>query len=71
VECGPSFAFVDVLRWLAKELADGVPQSSLRLYFELLDAVMAAALRDKVTQDNPCDGIKLSQVFRGLSSAPK
>jgi hypothetical protein len=45
--------------------------ASLRLYFELLDAVMAAALRDKVTQDNPCDGIKLSQVFRGLSSAPK
>ncbi|MFC3384894.1 tyrosine-type recombinase/integrase [Couchioplanes azureus] len=32
---------------------------------------MAAAVRDKVIEDNPCDGIKLSQVFRGLSRAPK
>jgi integrase len=61
----------DVLLWLAQRLADGTAPSSLRLYFELFDAVMAAAVRDKVLTDNPCAGIKLSQVFRGLSRAPK
>ncbi|MEV4278675.1 tyrosine-type recombinase/integrase [Actinoplanes xinjiangensis] len=61
----------DVLLWLAQRLADGTASSSVRLYFELFDAVMAAAVRDKVREDNPCDGIKLSQVFRGLSRAPK
>lgn len=61
----------DVLLWLAQRLADGTAQSSVRLYFELFDAVMAAAIRDKVISDNPCDRIKLSQVFRGLTRAPK
>jgi integrase len=32
---------------------------------------MSAAVRDKVIPDNPCDGVKLSQVFKGLSRAPK
>jgi hypothetical protein len=45
----------------------GVAQSSLRLYFELFDAVMAGAVTDKASLHNPCDGIKLSQLFRGLS----
>jgi integrase len=66
-----SITETDVLRWMARELADGTPQSTLRLYFELLAAILAAAVRDKVIEDNPCDAIKLSQVFRGLSRAPK
>lgn len=61
----------DVLLWLAQRLAAGTAQSSLRLYFELLDTIMAAAVTDKVIPDNPCAGIRLSQVFRGLSRAPK
>jgi integrase len=61
----------DVLLWLAQRLAAGIPQSSLRLYFELFDAVMSGAVTDKAIPDNPCDGIKLSQVFRGLTRAPK
>jgi integrase len=66
-----SITQTDVLMWLAERLAAGIAQSSLRLYFELFDAVMSSAVRDKVITDNPCDGIKLSQVFRGLSRAPK
>ena len=49
----------DVLLWLAQELAAAVPPSSLRLYFELFDTIMAAAVTDKVIPDNPCDGIRL------------
>jgi integrase len=60
-----------VLSWLTRRLAAGAAESSLRIHFALLDAVMAAAVKDKVIPDNPCDGIKLSQVFRGLSAAPK
>jgi hypothetical protein len=66
-----SITQTDVLLWLSRCLADGRPTSSLRLYFELLDAILAAAVRDKAIDDNPCDGIKLSQVFRGLTRAPK
>ena len=66
-----SITQTDVLLWLAHRLGAGIPQSSLRLYFELFDTIMAAAVTDKVIPDNPCDGIKLSQVFRGLSRAPK
>jgi len=66
-----SITQTDVLLWLAQRLGSGVPQSSMRLYFELLDAVMAGAVTDKIIPDNPCAGIKLSQVFRGLTRAPK
>jgi integrase len=66
-----SITRTDVLLWLAQRLAAGVAQSSLRLYFELLDAVLSGAVTDKVIPDNPCDGIKLSQVFRGVSRVPK
>ncbi|GAB3148531.1 site-specific integrase [Micromonospora sonneratiae] len=52
-------------------LDEGTPKSSLKLYFELLDAVLGAAVTDKLIPDNPCDGVKLSQVLRGLSRAPK
>jgi integrase len=66
-----SITQTDVLLWLAERLGDGMAASSLRLYFELFDAVMSGAATDKIVPDNPCDGIKLSQVFRGLSRAPK
>jgi integrase len=66
-----SITQTDVLLWLAQRLAAGAEQSSLRLYFELFDAVMAGAVTDKAIEDNPCDGIKLSQVFRGLTRAPQ
>ncbi|MFC4018488.1 hypothetical protein ACFOW4_11115 [Micromonospora sp. GCM10011542] len=38
-----SITQTDVLLWLAQRLGAGVPQSSLRLYFELFDAIMGAA----------------------------
>ena len=60
-----------VLEWLSRRLGDGTPKSSLKLYFELLDAVMSAAVTDKLIPDNPCDGVKLAQVLRGLTRAPK
>ena len=60
-----------VLEWLTQRLDEGTPKSSLKLYFELLDAVLNAAVTDKVLPDNPCDGVKLAQVLRGLSRAPK
>ncbi|HEY8533767.1 MAG TPA: hypothetical protein VIL44_07845, partial [Micromonospora sp.] len=55
--CGP----------LAGRLDEGTPRSSLKLYFELLDTVMAAATADRIIPSNPCDGVKLAQVLRGLS----
>jgi integrase len=66
-----SITLTGVLEWLTGRLADNTPKSSLKLYFELLDAVMAAAVTDKVIPENPCDGVKLAQVLRGLSRAPK
>lgn len=60
-----------VLEWLTRRLAGETPKTSLRLYFELLDAVMAAAATDRVIAHNPCDGVKLAQILRGLSCAPK
>ncbi|MFC7547164.1 tyrosine-type recombinase/integrase [Plantactinospora sp. GCM10030261] len=60
-----------VMEWLSRRLAEDTPKSSLKLYFELLDAVMSAAVTDKVIPDNPCDGVKLAQVLRGLSRTPK
>ncbi|WBB65762.1 site-specific integrase [Micromonospora sp. WMMD812] len=60
-----------VLEWLTRRLDEGTARSSLKLYFELLDTVLNAAVTDKVIADNPCDGVKLAQVLRGLSRAPK
>jgi integrase len=48
-----------------------MPQASLKLYFELLDAVLGAAVIDKAAPDNPCDGVRLAKVLRGVSRAPK
>jgi integrase len=66
-----SITLTSVLEWLSLRLSDGTPKSSLKLYFQLLDVVMAAAVTDKVIPENPCDGVKLSQILRGLSRAPK
>ncbi len=66
-----AITLTSVLEWLSRKLADGTPKSTLKLYFELLDAVLAAAVTDKVIPDNPCDGVKLSQILRGLSPVPK
>ncbi|MGC4765008.1 site-specific integrase [Micromonospora sp. DT46] len=60
-----------VLEWLTRRLDEGTPKSSLKLYFELLDAVLNAAVTDKIIADNPCDGVRLSQVLRGMSRVPK
>jgi integrase len=66
-----AITLTSVLEWIAGRLADDTPKSTLRLYFELLDSVMGAAAADKVIPDNPCGGVKLSQILRGLSRAPK
>jgi integrase len=60
-----------VLEWLTLRLVENTPPSSLKLYFELLDTVLAAAVVDKVATENPCDGVKLSQILRGLNKTPK
>jgi integrase len=66
-----AITLTSVLEWLSRKLADGTPKLTLKLYFELLDTVLAAAVTDKVIPDNPCDGVKLSQILRGLSPVPK
>jgi integrase len=66
-----AITLTSVLEWLTIRLADDTPKSSLRLYFELLDAVLAAAVTDRAIPENPCAGVKLAQVLRGLSRAPK
>jgi len=60
-----------VLEWLSLRLAADTPKSSLKLYFELLDSVFTAAATDRILGANPCDGVKLAQILRGLSRAPK
>ncbi|ROO52497.1 phage integrase family protein [Micromonospora sp. Llam0] len=66
-----SIRLTSVLEWLTRRLSEDTPGSTLRLYFELLDAVLAAAVADKLIPDNPCDGVKLAQVLRGVSRVPK
>jgi integrase len=66
-----SITLTDVLAWLSKRIADGTPKSTLNLYFDLLKTIMNAAVIDKVIPDNPCNGVNLSQILRGLSRAPK
>jgi hypothetical protein len=53
----------DVLLWLARELAAGVPQSSLRLYFELFDTIMAACHG----QGDPGQSVRRDPVIAGVS----
>lgn len=61
----------EVLEWLANRRAEGVANTSLRTYFDLLNMVMNAAKVDKEIDDNPCQGIRISAILRGLSRAPK
>lgn len=49
----------EVLEWLVRQLAEGKPKTSIKLYFELFDAVLAGAKADKLIEDNPCDGVRL------------
>lgn len=66
-----SITLTSVLEWVTACLADDMPQASLTLHFELLDAVLGAAVIDKAAPDNRCDGVRLSKVLRGASRAPK
>ncbi|MEV0131303.1 tyrosine-type recombinase/integrase [Dactylosporangium sp. NPDC050688] len=66
-----SITLTVVLEWLATQLADGKPKSSIKLYFELLDAILAAAVTDRLIPDNPCSGVRLSKVLSGVSRVPK
>jgi integrase len=66
-----SITLTDVMTWLTKLLDDGTPKSSVSLYFGLFKTIMNAAVIDKAVPDNPCNGVKLSQVLRGLSRVPK
>jgi len=61
----------DVMGWLGRMLDAGVPKSSVSLYFGLFKTIMTAARVDKIIPDNPCDGVKLAQVLRGLNRVPK
>jgi integrase len=61
----------EVLEWLANRRAENVANTSLRTYFDLLNMVMNAAKVDKELDDNPCQGIRISAILRGLSRAPK
>ncbi|WP_406077672.1 tyrosine-type recombinase/integrase [Micromonospora sp. NBC_00858] len=66
-----SINLTDVLAWLSRLLDNGTPKSSVSLYFGLFKTIMNAAVIDKAIPDNPCDGVKLAQILRGLSRAPK
>lgn len=66
-----SINLTDVLAWLGRLLDNGVPKSSVSLYFGLFKTIMNAAVIDRVIPDNPCNGVKLAQVLRGLSRVPK
>jgi integrase len=62
-----------VLEWLAGRLSagSGVASSSVKLYYDLFATIMRSAERDRVIPADPCRGIKLGSVFRGLSRAPR
>jgi integrase len=66
-----SINFTDVMGWLGRLLDDGVPKSSVSLYFGLFKTIMNAAVVDRVIPDNPGQGVKLSQILRGLSRVPR
>jgi len=60
-----------VLEWIAKLIAAEAAQLSIRTYFDVLNNVLNAALVDKAIPSNPCRGIKMGAILRGLSLAPK
>lgn len=61
----------DVLEWVGLLLRSNVAQSSVKTYFDLLNAVMNAAVADKIISDNPCKAVRLPAILRGFSRAPK
>ena len=66
-----SINLTDVMAWLSGLLEQGTPKSSVSLYFGLFKTIMNAAVIDKVIPDNPCNPVKLAQILRGMSRAPK
>ena len=66
-----SINLTDVMAWLSRLLDGGTPKSSVSLYFGLFKTIMNAAVIDKVISDNPCNPVKLAQILRGMSRAPK
>lgn len=61
----------NVLEWISNLLQSNVAQSSIKTYFDVLNAIMNAAVVDKVIPDNPCKAVRLSAILRGFSRAPK
>ena len=61
----------DVLEWIGKLIAKGVAQSSTKTYFDVLNAIMGAAVVDGVIPTNPCRAVRISAILRGVSRAPK
>lgn len=61
----------DILEWIGRLLENKAAQSSIRTYFDLVNLVLGSAAADKVIVDNPCKGIRLSAVLKGLSRAPR
>ncbi|MFB9450848.1 phage integrase central domain-containing protein [Dactylosporangium vinaceum] len=64
-----SITLTEVLEWLARQLGEGKAKSSIKLYFELLDAICAAAVADKVMPDKPCASVRLAKILNGVSRA--
>ena len=61
----------DILAWITRLIDKGAARSSVRTYFNVLNAVMNAAVVDRVLSDNPCKAIRISAILRGISRAPK
>ncbi|MER5335934.1 site-specific integrase [Micromonospora sp. NPDC002717] len=66
-----SINLTDVMAWLGRLLDEGVAKSSIGLYFGVLKTILNAAVIDKALSENPCDGVNLAQLLRGVSRAPK
>jgi hypothetical protein len=66
-----SLNVTDILEWIAKLIAANAAQTSIRTYFDVFNNVRNAAVVDKVIPSNPCRGIKIGDILRGLSLAPK
>jgi integrase len=61
----------DVLEWVTLLLTNDLAKSTVKLYFELLAAVLSAAVIDRVIPTNPCGGVRLAAILRGLTRTPK
>lgn len=64
----------DVVRWLSDRLTDAdkpIQPSSMKLYYGLFNTIMRAAVTDGVVDANPCQGIKLSAIFKAVTRRPR